>query len=282
MHVIRLEDIAIGGGAPVVFVGGPCVIESADHALRTAERVRDICRRLEVPFVFKSSFDKANRTSSRSFRGTGLDEGLRILAKIRAEVGVPVLTDIHEASQADPAAEVVDILQIPAFLCRQTDLVVAAARTGAVLNVKKGQFLSPKEAGHVVTKAREAGNPNVILTERGTTFGYHDLVVDMRSLVLMRDIGAPIMFDVTHSLQQPGALGDRTGGQRELAPYLLNAACAVGIDAVFMEVHEDPERAPSDGPNMVRLDHLERLLSGAKVLDDLAKHSLYRADDRLT
>lgn len=275
MSAFDLGSIRFGGGAPLVFIGGPCVLETEEHAMFLATRIAEITRRLGIPYVFKASFDKANRTSARSYRGLSLAAGLRILEKVKREVGVPVLTDVHDAAQAPLLAEVVDVVQIPAFLCRQTDLLVAAARTGAVVNVKKGQFLSPREVEHVVAKVRQAGNPRVMITERGTTFGYNDLVVDMRSLVLMRAHEAPIVFDVTHSLQQPGAGGDRSGGQRALAPYLLNAGCAIGVDAVFMEVHENPDGAPSDGPNMVRLDELEKMLSGAKKLDDLAKHDLY-------
>ncbi|MFO0679596.1 MAG: 3-deoxy-8-phosphooctulonate synthase [Polyangiaceae bacterium] len=272
---ISIGDVVVGGGAPFVFVGGPCVIESEVHALRMAHAIADIARRHAIPFVFKSSFDKANRTSARAFRGVRFDEGLRILERVKRDVGVKVLTDIHEPHHAAPVSEVVDVLQIPAFLCRQTDLLVAAADTGAVVNVKKGQFLSPAEVGHVLDKVRSAGNPNVMITERGTSFGYNDLVVDMRGLVAMREFRAPVVLDVTHALQSPGGRGDRSGGRREFAPYLLNAGVAIGIDAVFMEVHDDPDNAPSDGPNMVRLDDLERMLVGAKRLDALAKHDLY-------
>jgi len=272
---LAIGGVNVGGGAPFVFIGGPCVIESETHAFAMASSLRTIASNLGIPFVFKASFDKANRTASTSYRGQSLEEGLRILARIRSELAVPVLTDVHAVDQVERVAAVVDVVQIPAFLCRQTDLLVAAARSGRVVNVKKGQFLSPGEAKHIVEKVRGAGNPNVMLTERGTTFGYNDLVVDMRSLVAMRAFGAPIVLDVTHALQSPGGNGDRSGGNRAYAPYLLNAGLAIGLDAVFMEVHDDPDNAPSDGPNMVRLDTLEAMLDGAKKIDALAKTHLY-------
>jgi 2-dehydro-3-deoxyphosphooctonate aldolase (KDO 8-P synthase) len=236
------------GGGQLLLIAGPCVIESEEFTLRHARKVAEIAQKHGVPAVFKCSFDKANRTSAKSFRGPGLREGLRILARAKKEVGLPMLTDVHETSQCAPAAEVVDVLQIPAFLCRQTDLLIAAGQTGCVVNVKKGQFLAPDDMKNPVEKLREAGCRDVLVTERGTSFGYHELVVDMRALVTLRQF-APVCFDATHSVQRPGSQGTTTGGDRTLAPVLARAAAAVGIDALFCEVHEDPDRALSDGPN---------------------------------
>ncbi len=236
------------GGGQLTLIAGPCVIEGEEFTLRHARRVAEIARRHGVPAVFKCSFDKANRTSLKSFRGPGLTEGLRVLARVRKEVGLEVLTDVHEPSQCAAVAEVADVLQIPAFLCRQTDLIVAAGRTGRTVNVKKGQFVAPEDMGNVVEKLRESGCRDVLLTERGTSFGYHDLVVDLRGLLAMRKF-APVCFDATHSVQRPGSQGDATGGDRTLAPALARAAAAAGIDALFCEVHEDPDHALSDGPN---------------------------------
>jgi 2-dehydro-3-deoxyphosphooctonate aldolase (KDO 8-P synthase) len=241
------------------------VLEDRDLALSIAERVSGICERLKMPYVFKASFDKANRTSIHSFRGPGLEKGLQWLADIRNSIGCPVLTDIHLPGQAKIAAEVVDILQIPAFLCRQTDLVVSAAATGKVVNIKKGQFLAPADMGQAVSKCLEAGNDKVILCERGSSFGYGQLVVDMRSLFIMRSLGYPVMFDATHSVQMPGVQGTSSGGDRRFVPVLARAAAAAGIDALFLETHPDPDSAKSDGPNMVALDSLETLLE--RVLD---------------
>jgi 2-dehydro-3-deoxyphosphooctonate aldolase (KDO 8-P synthase) len=241
-------------------IAGPCVIESEALCLRVAVFLARHCARLGVPYVFKASFDKANRTSAKSFRGPGLEAGLAVLARVRAETGVPVLTDIHTEAQAGAAGEVVDILQIPAFLCRQTDLIAAAAATGRIVNLKKGQFLSPAEMGQVAAKAAAAGARRLLLTERGTTFGYHNLVVDMRSLAQMRAFGFPVIFDATHSVQLPGAGGDRSGGQREFVPVLARAAVAAGVNGVFFETHPDPDRALSDGPNTIPLNQLPRLL----------------------
>jgi len=241
-------------------VAGPCVLEDRETALSIAREVSGICGRLGMPYVFKASFDKANRTSIHSFRGPGLEKGLQWLAEVRNSVGCPVLTDIHLPDQAERAAEAVDIIQIPAFLCRQTDLVVAAAATGRVVNIKKGQFLAPADMGQAVSKCLEAGNDKVILCERGSTFGYGQLVVDMRSLAIMRSLGYPVMFDATHSVQMPGAQGTSSGGDRRFVPVLARAAAAAGIDALFLEVHPDPDSAKSDGPNMVSLDSLENLL----------------------
>ena len=236
------------GGGQLVMIAGPCVIEGEDFTLRHARKVAEVAQKHGVAAVFKSSFDKANRTSGKSFRGPGLAEGLRILARVKQEVGLPVLTDVHQPEQCAPAAEVVDVLQIPAFLCRQTDLLIAAGQTGRSVNVKKGQFLAPEDMKNVVDKLREAGCERILVTERGASFGYHDLVVDMRSLLAMRAF-APVCFDATHSVQRPGAQGNASGGDRALAPALARAAAAVGIDALFCEVHEDPDRALSDGPN---------------------------------
>jgi 2-dehydro-3-deoxyphosphooctonate aldolase (KDO 8-P synthase) len=247
------------GGGEFAVIAGPCVIEGEDFAIRHARRIADIAARHRVRAIFKSSFDKANRSSGKSFRGPGLEEGIRVLARVKRETGLAVLTDVHEAWQCEKAAEVVDVLQIPAFLCRQTDLLHAAGRTGRAVNVKKGQFLAPAEMKNAVEKLAEVGCTDVLLTERGASFGYHDLVVDMRGLVAMRKL-APVCFDATHSVQQPGALGTSTGGDRTLAPPLARAAAAVGIDALFCEVHEDPDRALSDGPNSLDFDTWDKLV----------------------
>jgi 2-dehydro-3-deoxyphosphooctonate aldolase (KDO 8-P synthase) len=251
--------VTFGTGA-LVLIAGPCVIESEAHALELGHAIATIARAAGIPYIFKASFDKANRTSLASFRGPGLDAGLRTLARVKREVGVPVLTDIHDAAQAAPAAAVVDVLQIPAFLCRQTDLLVAAARTGAVVNIKKGQFLAPGDMRYPLQKVRESGTSNVLLTERGTSFGYHNLVVDMRALPQLRALGAPVVFDVTHSLQLPGAGGDHSAGQTAYIETLARAGVAAGVDGVFMEVHEEPARAKSDAENALRLDLLAGLL----------------------
>jgi len=253
----KVEDVTIGG--PELFlVAGPCVIESEAHALKMAEAISAVCRDLNVPYIFKASYDKANRTSLRSFRGPGLTEGLRILRKVRETCKVPVLTDVHDASQATAAGEVVDVLQIPAFLCRQTDLLIAAARTGRAVNIKKGQFVSPWDMRHAVNKVRESGNNRVSLTERGGSFGYNNLVVDMRALPVMREF-APVIFDATHSVQLPSA-GEQSGGQPQFIPVLSRAAVAAGVDGIFMEVHDDPPRAKSDGANALPLDKLRATL----------------------
>lgn len=269
---VPVGSVVVGGGHPLVLIGGPCAIEDEKHALMTAERLAVIAADHGVPFIYKSSYDKANRSSLRGYRGPGLREGLRILRRVKETVGVPVLSDVHQVEEVGPAAEVLDVLQIPAFLCRQTDLVVAAARTGRPVNVKKGQFLAPDDMRQVVAKVVESGNPNVLLTERGTTFGYHNLVVDMRGLVQMRELGYPVVFDATHSVQLPGAAGDRSGGERRYVPALARAAVAVGVDALFMEMHEDPDRTLadgrplSDGPNMLRIDDLPALLRQVRAI----------------
>lgn len=269
--LVRVGDIEIGNDRPLVYIGGPCVIESRDSALRHAERLRHITEQVSVRFIFKSSFDKANRTSAGSFRGPGREEGLRILEEVRREAGVPVLTDVHEAAQVAGAAEVVDVLQIPAFLCRQTDLVQAAAATGKPINIKKGQFLSPWEMRAVVEKAESAGGRELLLTERGFSFGYQNLVVDMRSLVVLAETGCPVVYDAGHSVQQPGALGTSSGGQREFIRPLARAAVATGVAAVFLEAHEDPDRALSDGPNSYPVGELSALLRELRELDALVK-----------
>jgi 2-dehydro-3-deoxyphosphooctonate aldolase (KDO 8-P synthase) len=255
----QLGGLSIGGGS-LLLIAGPCVIEGESHALGLARAIRDIAARVGVPYVFKASYDKANRTSAGSFRGPGLDEGLRVLGRVRDEVGVPVLTDIHEVSHADAAGAIADVLQIPAFLCRQTDLLVAAARTGRVVNIKKGQFMAPADMRHAAAKVTAAGNPRVILTERGASFGYHNLVVDMRAFPIMRALGHPVVYDVTHSLQLPGAGNGVTAGQAEFIEPMASAGVAAGVDGVFMEVHERPEAAKSDAQNALRLDLLEPLL----------------------
>ena len=270
---LQLGDITIGGGSPFALIAGPCVIESEAHALDLAGRLVEIARRTRVPLIFKASFDKANRTSGRSFRGPGLDEGLRVLAQIKARFQVPILTDIHEPSQAAAAAGVADVLQIPAFLCRQTDLLVAAAKTGRIVNIKKGQFLAPDDVTHAVAKVVDAGNPRVLLTERGTSFGYHNLVVDMRAFPMMRAQGVPVVFDVTHSLQLPGGGDGVTAGQAEYIVPLASAGVAAGVDGVFLEVHEEPTRAKSDAQNALRLDALEPLLTRLIAIDAIVKRS---------
>lgn len=271
MTPIQFAGLTIGRPAPLLLIAGPCVIESEAHAVGLALAIRDIARRAGVQYVFKASFDKANRTSGRSFRGPGLDEGLRVLEEVRRTAGVPVLTDIHEPGQAAPAAEVADVLQIPAFLCRQTDLLVAAARTGRAVNIKKGQFLAPDDMKHAIAKVTGAGNARVIVTERGTSFGYHDLIVDMRAFPKMRQLGAPVIFDVTHSLQLPGGGDGVTLGLAEYIEPLASAGVAAGIDGVFLEVHEEPSRAKSDAQNALRLDRLEPLLRRLMAIDAIVK-----------
>ncbi|MHC1759692.1 MAG: 3-deoxy-8-phosphooctulonate synthase [Negativicutes bacterium] len=268
---IAIGQVTVGGGAPLVLIAGPCVIEGPERTLKIGREIREIARRLGMPYIFKASFDKANRSSFHAFRGPGLTEGLQLLARIKQELGTPVLSDIHDVSQASPAAAVLDVLQIPAFLCRQTDLLHAAAQTGLPVNVKKGQFLSAAEMKNVVTKLEESGCRSILLTERGSSFGYNNLVVDMRSLALMRTFGYPVVFDATHSVQLPGGGGDRSAGQREYVPVLARAAAAVGIDALFLEVHDNPAEALSDGPNMVPVAELEELLIQVLAIDRAAR-----------
>lgn len=271
MMPVQVGPYVCGAGQPLLLIAGPCVIESEEHAREMAAGLREIAGRVGINLVYKASFDKANRTSGRSFRGPGLKEGLKILERIREDYRLPVLSDIHETEQAKPAGEVLDIIQIPAFLCRQTDLLVAAAKTGKVVNIKKGQFLAPWDMKNVVDKVREAGNNQVLLTERGVSFGYNTLVVDMRSLPIMRGFGVPVIFDGTHSVQQPGGQGTCSGGQREFVPLLTRAAVAAGVDGIFLEVHNRPELAKSDGPNMIALDQLESLLKMLLALHDLVR-----------
>jgi 2-dehydro-3-deoxyphosphooctonate aldolase (KDO 8-P synthase) len=271
---IQFGGLTVGGGAPLVLVAGPCVIEGESHAVDTAIAVRDIARRAGVPYIFKASYDKANRTSAGSFRGPGLSEGLRVLARVREAAGVPILTDIHEASQAAPAAEVADVLQIPAFLSRQTDLLLAAARTGRVVNIKKGQFLAPADMRHAIAKVVGAGNPRVLVTERGFSFGYNNLVVDMRAFPILRSLGYPVVYDVTHSLQLPGGGDGMTAGQAQFIEPMASAGVAAGVDAIFMEVHERPEHAKSDAQNALRLELLEPLLARLVRIHDIAREAV--------
>lgn len=268
---IQVQNIKIGGNNPIVLFAGPCVIEDPERTLRIGERAKEIAQSLGVPYVFKASFDKANRSSYKSFRGPGLAEGLKLLADIKKTLGVPVVSDIHSIEQVEPAAKVLDIIQIPAFLCRQTDLLFAAAKTGKPVNVKKGQFLAPWDMQNVVDKIKEAGNENIMLTERGASFGYNNLVTDMRSLAIMRKMGYPVVFDATHSVQLPGGAGTSSSGQREFVSYLTRAAVAVGIDVLFMEIHDCPEEALSDGPNMIRLSDLPQVLEDLKAIDAVVK-----------
>ena len=272
MTPVSVGTLTIGGGSPLAFIVGPCVIESAAHAMETAMAIREIASRTRLGVIFKASYDKANRTSRHSFRGPGLDEGLRVLADIKVKTGLPILTDIHEPAHAAVAAQVVDVLQIPAFLSRQTDLLVAAARTGKAVNVKKGQFLAPRDIKHVVDKITAEGNPSVLVTERGVSFGYNNLVVDMRAFPMLRELGYPVVFDVTHSLQLPGAGDGVTAGLAEYIEPLASAGVGAGIDAVFMEVHEEPGRAKSDAANALRLDKLEALMLKLTRIDAAARN----------
>lgn len=269
MQIATVGNVEIGTGNLAV-LAGPCVAESPELCLEVAEKMSSVCRKLSLGYVFKASFDKANRSSGASFRGLGIDRGLEILAEVKKRTGVPVMTDIHESWQADVAGKVVDLLQIPAFLCRQTDLLLAASATGLPVNVKKGQFLAPEDMKGVICKLQDAGCKGILLTERGTTFGYHNLAVDFRGLQIMREFGFPVVFDATHSVQLPGGLGSCSGGQRQFIPALSRAAAAVGIDAIFMEVHPNPEKALSDGANSLRLDEVEQLLMKVKQIHDIA------------
>jgi 2-dehydro-3-deoxyphosphooctonate aldolase (KDO 8-P synthase) len=268
---INAGNVIIGANRPLVLIAGPCVIENEAATLRHAERLLTICNALAIPLIFKASYDKANRTSISAFRGPGMKEGLAILRKVKDSLGLPVLSDIHSIEQIAPAAEVLDIMQIPAFLCRQTDLLIAAAKSGRIINVKKGQFLSPWDMKNVAGKISASGNENIILTERGASFGYNNLVVDMRSFPVMRATGYPVVFDATHSVQLPGGQGDSSGGQREFVEYLSRAAVATGIDGIFMEVHEDPDKALCDGPNSIPLIELTAMLKILKALDFVVK-----------
>ena len=268
---MKLCGFEVGADQPLFLIAGPCVIESLELQMDTAGKLKEITDRLGIPFIFKSSFDKANRTSGTSFRGPGMEEGLKVLAEVKRQLGVPVLTDVHEYTPMDEVASVVDVLQTPAFLCRQTDFIQKVASAGRPVNIKKGQFLSPWEMKHVADKALATGNSDIMLCERGASFGYNNLVSDMRSLAVMRETGCPVVFDATHSVQQPGGLGGKSGGQREFVPVLARAAVAVGVAGVFMETHPDPDKALSDGPNAWPLGHMEALLETLVALDRVSK-----------
>ena len=270
-RIVQVGDLKIGNELPFVLISGPCQIESRDHAMEVAEELKAICAAAGIGLIYKSSFDKANRTSASAARGIGMSQGLSILAEVRERFSVPVLTDVHLPDQCAPTAEAVDVLQIPAFLCRQTDLLLAAGATGRAINVKKGQFLAPWDMENVAAKIASTGNENILLCERGTSFGYNTLISDFRALPIMARIGYPVVFDATHSVQQPGGQGTSSGGQREFAPVLARAALAVGVAAVFIETHPDPDRAPSDGPNMIPLSGMPALLARLKAFDRLAK-----------
>lgn len=271
-HTVTLNDMTISNDAPFMLIAGPCQMESREHALETANALKEICERLNIPLVYKTSFDKANRTSLGGKRGLGLNAALPVFAEIKESLGLPVVTDIHEKEQCAPVAEIVDILQIPAFLCRQTDLLIEAAKTGAVINIKKGQFLAPWDMTHVAAKVAESGNERIMLTERGSSFGYNTLVADFRSLPIMaQQTGYPVIMDCTHSVQQPGGQGGASGGQREFAPVMARAAIATGCAGLFIETHPDPDNAPSDGPNMIPLNEMEALLTQLKALDEVVK-----------
>jgi 2-dehydro-3-deoxyphosphooctonate aldolase (KDO 8-P synthase) len=271
MNQVRIGDRLVGGHAPFFLIAGPCVIESEQHCLDLAGFLKDLTARLELFFVFKASFDKANRSSVHSYRGPGLEKGLQILDQVRKKFGVPVLSDVHEVWQVAPAADVLDVIQIPAFLCRQTDLILAAASSGRVVNVKKGQFLAPWDVRNIIEKTREIDSSGLLITERGSSFGYNNLVVDFKGLPIIRELGCPVVFDATHSVQLPGGAGTASGGQSELIPYLARAAVAVGIDGLFLEVHDRPEQALSDGPNSLPLERLEPMLRTLQAIDRLVK-----------
>ncbi len=271
MKIIKVKNLEISNDLPFVFIGGPCAIESREHSLFMCEKIKEICDELKIPFVFKSSYDKANRTSHSGGRGVGIDEGLSILEEVKEKFGVPVLTDIHLPDQCEKVSEVVDILQVPAFLCRQTDLLEAVAKTGKPVNIKKGQFMSPWDMNNVISKMNHFGSDNIMLCDRGTCFGYNALVSDFRGLSIMAKTGYPVIFDATHSIQQPSINGTCSGGQREFAPILARAAIAVGVAGIFMEVHEDPEKAPCDGPNMIYLKDLRDVLKELKMFDEISK-----------
>ena len=270
-HKVKCSNFEIANNKPFTLIAGPCQLESEDHALKISNELKKITNELGVNLIYKTSFDKANRTSLKGKRGLGLDKSLPIFDKIRKDVGVPVLTDVHTVEQCSIVAKHVDVLQIPAFLCRQTDLLIAAAKTGKIINVKKGQFLAPWDMSNVIKKIEDSGNSNILITERGASFGYNTLVSDMRALPIMSKFGFPIVFDATHSVQQPGGMGEKSGGQREFVPYLARAAIAVGVGAIFIETHEDPENAPSDGPNMVPLKELKTLLKKLTEIDKIVK-----------
>ena len=270
--IIKIAKCSIANNLPFTLIAGPCQLESKQHAFKMVDLILKITKKLNINFIYKTSFDKANRTSLKGKRGLGLEKSLSIFDKIRKEVGIPVLTDVHTAEQCSVVAPHVDVLQIPAFLCRQTDLLIAAAKTGKIVNVKKGQFLAPWDMANVIKKLEDSGNTNILITERGASFGYNTLVSDMRSLPIMAKYGYPIVFDATHSVQQPGGMGEKSGGQREFVPYLSRAAIAVGVGAIFMETHEDPDNAPSDGPNMIPLSEIKNLLKQLVSIDTLIKN----------
>jgi len=272
-HNVKCANFEIANNKRFTLIAGPCQLENEAHAIRISSELKKITAELGINFIYKTSFDKANRTSLKGKRGMGLEKSLPIFDKIREEVGVPVLTDIHTTEQCSKVAKHVDVLQIPAFLCRQTDLLIAAAKTGKIINVKKGQFLAPWDMANVIKKIEDSGNKNILITERGASFGYNTLVSDMRALPIMSKFGFPIVFDATHSVQQPGGMGEKSGGQREFVPYLAKAAIAVGVGAIFMETHEDPDNAPSDGPNMVPLNEIKNLLKKLSEIDNLIKNS---------
>ena len=269
--IVKCSNFEIANNRPFTLIAGPCQLESQDHAIKISTKLKEITSELGINLIYKTSFDKANRTSLKGKRGLGLDKSLPIFDKLRKEVGVPVLTDVHTIEQCSVVANHVDVLQIPAFLCRQTDLLIAAAKTGKIINVKKGQFLAPWDMANVIKKIEESGNKNILITERGASFGYNTLVSDMRSLPIMSKFGFPIVYDATHSVQQPGGMGEKSGGQREFVPYLARAAIAVGVGAIFIETHEDPDNAPSDGPNMVPLKEIKNLLKKLTEIDKLVK-----------
>jgi len=270
---INISGTKLGGDNPLFIIAGPCVIESEDIVLNTAGRLKEVCSRIGFPLLFKSSYDKANRTSLSSFRGPGIEKGLRILSEVRSKYDIPLISDVHSVEEVKPASEVLDALQIPAFLCRQTDLILSASRTGKPVNIKKGQFLAPWDVKNIIDKFTSTGNNELFITERGTSFGYHNLIVDFRGLSIMRSLGYPVIFDVTHSLQLPGGLGSCSGGQREFTAPLTRAAVAVGVDGLFMEVHPEPDKALCDGPNMIRLDQVEKMLTTLKAIYESVKSS---------
>ncbi len=271
VNVVKIGDIQIGGNTPLVLIAGPCVIESEENIRRTVKELKEITGKIDMPFILKSSYDKANRTSIKSYRGPGVERGLEILQEVKVKFDVPLLVDVHRIDEVEPVSRVADILQVPAFLCRQTDLVISMARTGKPINVKKGQFLAPWDMKNVIEKIESVGNKEIILTERGSCFGYNNLVVDMKSLPIMKSFGYPVIFDATHSVQKPGAKGTATGGEREYVPFLAQAAVATGIDGLFLEVHPEPEKALSDGPNMIRLDEVKKLLEKLIRIDRIVK-----------
>jgi len=271
-HKVNCSNFEIANNKPFTLIAGPCQLENEDHAMKISTELKKITSDLGINLIYKTSFDKANRTSLKGKRGMGLEKSLAIFDKIKKEVGLPILTDVHTAEQCSIVADHVDVLQIPAFLCRQTDLLIAAAKTGKIINVKKGQFLAPWDMANVIKKIEESGNKNILITERGASFGYNTLVSDMRALPIMSKFGFPIVFDATHSVQQPGGMGEKSGGQREFVPYLARAAIAVGVGAIFMETHEDPDNAPSDGPNMVPLNEIKSLLKKLTEIDNLIKN----------